>query len=143
VQHRHLKKRDLPVRLRHNNLIGGGTSIHCPQATLSGEYQIKAFLQTRRSQAEISDALNRSERTLSREIRRNSFEGEYDRCLQKDGKREKGGRRKETGEQKKQDDKIRRAYLRCPFSGLIFTSAGGGRIGKIVRLTENSEHSPP
>jgi IS30 family transposase len=39
-----------------------------------------AFLQTGRSQTEIAATLNRSKSTISREIRRNSFEGEYDPC---------------------------------------------------------------
>jgi len=39
-----------------------------------------AFLQTGRSQAEIADARNRSKRIISREIPRNSFEGEYEPC---------------------------------------------------------------
>ena len=39
-----------------------------------------AFLQRGRSQAEIAGTLNRSKSIISREIRRNSFEGEYDPC---------------------------------------------------------------
>jgi IS30 family transposase len=39
-----------------------------------------ACLQTRRSQAEIAGTLNRSKSTISREIRRNSFAGEYNPC---------------------------------------------------------------
>jgi IS30 family transposase len=38
------------------------------------------FLQTGRSQTEIDGTLNRSNSTISREIHRNSFEGEYDPC---------------------------------------------------------------
>lgn len=38
------------------------------------------FLQTGRSQTEISDIRKRSKRIISREIRRNSFEKRYDPC---------------------------------------------------------------
>jgi IS30 family transposase len=38
------------------------------------------FLQAGKSQSEIADALNRSKRIISREIRRNSFKGKYDSC---------------------------------------------------------------
>ncbi|MBM9520516.1 helix-turn-helix domain-containing protein [Desulforhopalus vacuolatus] len=66
---------------RNRRLPCTGTSTCCQQRTLLERYQISAFLQTRRSQTDITDTLNRSKSTISREIHSNSFEGSYTPCV--------------------------------------------------------------
>ncbi len=47
------------------------------QLTQKERYQIKAFLEIKRSQTEIAAALHRSKSIISREIKRNSIAGSY------------------------------------------------------------------